>query len=89
MKIIRQSTSFKKDLKKVVKRAKNLNKLYLIVEKLAKGQKLEAKNKEHALIGNYVGKLECHIEPDWLMIYEVTNELVILYRTGTHADLFG
>ena len=88
MRIIRQSNSFKKDLKKISKRSKDLDKLYLIVEKLAKGIKLDAKNKPHNLIGNYIGKMECHIEPDWLLIYEVTVELVILYRTGSHSDLF-
>jgi len=74
--------------KKVTKRHKNLDKLYNIVEKLAKGIKLEARHKPHELIGNYAEKMECHIETDWLLIYEVTDELVILYRTGTHSDLF-
>ena len=60
----------------------------MIVEKLASGIELEARNKPHKLIGNYINKWECHIESDWLLIYEVTDELVILYRTGTHSDLF-
>lgn len=88
MRIVRQANSFKRDLKKVTKRSKNLDKLYSIVEKLAKGIELELRHKPHRLIGNYVDKMECHIEPDWLLIYEVTDELVILYRTGTHSDLF-
>jgi mRNA interferase YafQ len=88
MKIIRQANSFVRDLKKVKKRSKNLDKLFSIVEKLAKDQKLEASNRPHKLSGNYDDKWECHIEPDWLLIYEITEELVILYRTGTHADLF-
>ena len=88
MKIIRQANSFKRDLKKVIKRSKNLEKLYLIVESLAKNQKLNPRNKHHKLSGNYSDKWECHIEPDWLLIYKVTDKLVILYRTGTHADLF-
>ena len=88
MKTIRQVGSFKRDLKKIAKRSKNLEKLYLIVEKLAKGQKLPAHNKAHKLIGNYADKSECHIEPNWLLVYEITDDLVILYRTGTHADLF-
>ena len=88
MKIIRQTNSFVRDLKKVKKRSKNLDKLFLIVEKLAKNQKLAPSNRPHKLSGNYSDKSECHIEPDWLLIYEVTDELVILYRTGTHADLF-
>lgn len=88
MKIIRQANSFKKDLKKVAKRSKNLDKLYNIVEKLASDINLESRHRPHQLIGNYLGKMECHIEPDWLLIYEVTDEFVILYRTGTHSDLF-
>ena len=88
MKTIRQISSFKRDLKRVKKRSKNLNKLYEIVEKLAKDINLEPYNRPHKLTGNYVNKWECHIEPDWLLIYEVTDDLVILYRTGTHADLF-
>ena len=88
MRAIRQVGSFKRDLKKITKRSKDLSKLYGVVEKLAKGTKLEPRHRPHALVGNYVNKMECHIEPDWLLIYEVTDELVILYRTGTHADLF-
>jgi mRNA interferase YafQ len=88
MKIIRQANSFKRDLKKVIKRAKDLNKLSAIAEKLAEDIKLEPHNRAHKLSGNYADKWECHIEPDWLLIYEITEELVILYRTGTHADLF-
>ncbi len=88
MRTIRQANSFKRDLKKITKRSKNLEKLYLIVEQLVKGLDLSPRHKAHKLIGNYAEKMECHIEPDWLLIYEVTPELVILYRTGTHSDLF-
>ena len=88
MKTIRQAASFKKDLKRTRKRGKNLDKLYLIVEMLVKDINLEAHHNPHKLIGNYANKWECHIEPDWLLIYEVTNDMVILYRTGTHSDLF-
>ena len=62
MKTIRQASSFKRDLKKVIKRHKNPNKLYNIIEKLANGIKLEAIHKPHKLIGNYADKMECHIE---------------------------
>ncbi len=88
MRAIRQVSSFKRDLKKITKRSKDLDKLYEVVEKLAKDIKLEAHHRPHKLIGNYAEKMECHIEPDWLLIYEITDELVILYRTGTHSDLF-
>jgi mRNA interferase YafQ len=88
MRTIRQVNSFKRDLKKIKKRSKDLDKLYLIVEKLSKDIDLDSKNRPHKLSGNYAEKWECHIEPDWLLIYEVTDDLVILYRTGTHSDLF-
>jgi mRNA interferase YafQ len=88
MRIVRQSSSFKRDLKKITRRSKNLEKLYLIVEKLVNGVELELRNKPHKLIVDYADKWECHIEPDWLLVYEVTDEAVILYRTGTHSDLF-
>ena len=88
MREIRQTNIFKHDLKKITNRSKNLNKLYEIVEKLVNDIKLEIRHKPHKLIGEYKNKFECHIEPDWLLIYEVTKDLVILYRTGSHADLF-
>ena len=61
-----------------------------MVDLLAKGKSLPEKNKDHTLIGNYVGCRECHITPDWLLIYEISNDELILYltRTGTHSDLF-
>ena len=59
-----------------------------IVEKLAMDIGLDQSNRPHKLVGNYVGKWECHIEPDWLLIYEILDDVVILYRTGTHTDLF-
>lgn len=88
MKRIKQSNSFKKDIKRAIKRGKNLQKLYLIVEKLVQGTELEDKHHPHKLAGNYLDKWECHIEPDWLLIYELTNDSLILYRMGSHADLF-
>ncbi len=88
MKKVRIVSSFKKDLKRVKKRSKNLDKLYSVVEKLSNNIELSTQNRPHKLIGNYVNKMECHIENDWLLIYEVTENFVILYRTGTHSDLF-
>jgi mRNA interferase YafQ len=88
MREIRQTNIFKRDLKKLSGRSKNLVKLYEIIEKLATDKKLEARHRPHKLIGKYINKFECHIEPDWLLIYEITKDLVILYRTGSHADLF-
>ncbi|WP_317368427.1 type II toxin-antitoxin system YafQ family toxin [uncultured Tyzzerella sp.] len=84
------TNKFKKDLKLAIKRGYNISLLNDIVEKLAKGEKLPDKNKDHNLIGNYLGCRECHITPDWLLIYEICDNELILYltRTGTHSDLF-
>lgn len=61
-----------------------------VITMLAEEQPLPAKYREHSLTGNYKGFLECHVEPDWLLIYERRNEelVLLLYRTGTHSDLF-
>lgn len=81
---------FKKDLKIMIKRGYNMKLIDEVVTKLSNGEKLPDKNKDHALSGNYVGKRECHITPDWLLIYEIDNGELILYltRTGSHSDLF-
>ncbi len=81
---------FEKDVKTMNKRGKNLTKLKNIIQKLVNEETLEAKYKEHKLIGNYGGRRECHIEPDWLLIYKIIPEeyVIIFERTGTHADLF-
>lgn len=84
------TNQFKKDLKKIKKRGLNISKLDNIISKLRKQEQLEDKYRDHALIGNYIGFRECHIEPDWLLIYAINNEELILTasRTGTHSDLF-
>ena len=68
---------------------KDLTKLREVVETLVASGVLEERLRDHALTGGYKGTRECHVEPDWLLIYEATDEEVILIRTGTHADLFG
>lgn len=89
MKAIRQVTTFKRDLKRITKRnKKNLQKLYDVVALLSNGFPPKEYHRSHKLVGDYAQKWECHIEPDWLLIYEITEEKVILYRTGSHADLF-
>ena len=85
---IRRTTQFKSDVKRILKRGKELERLLDIVERLANGEPLAAKHHDHALKGLYSGKRDCHIEPDWILIYAVENEELILYRTGAHADLF-
>ena len=81
---------FKKDLKLAIKRGLDISLLDEIVTTLQNGKVLPEKNRDHALTGNYVGCRECHIQPDWLLIYEISNKELILYltRTGTHSDLF-
>ena len=88
MKQIIQSTAFRKDLRKMARRGKDMAKLGTIVETLARGEVLAARYKPHPLVGDWKPKWDCHIEPDWLLIYEATDEAVKLVRTGTHADLF-
>lgn len=70
------------------RKVKDLSKLYYIVNLLAHNKILETRYKNHKLIGNYVNKFECHIEPDWLLIYGFDMTQIILYRTGNHTDLF-
>lgn len=84
------STKFKKDLKLAIKQGLDISLLNEIVVMLQNGIPLPAKNKDHALTGNYSGCRECHIQPEWLLIYEISNKELILYltRTGTHSDLF-
>ncbi len=84
------SNRFKKDLKLAAKRGLNLDELDAIVERLASGQPLPEKNRDHALTGDYIGFRECHIRPDWLLVYRVDGGdlILFLFRTGTHTDLF-
>jgi mRNA interferase YafQ len=81
-------SQFKKDFSLATKRGKNLEKLALIIENLQTKIPLPPKNKNHKLKGNYINCWECHIEPDWLLIYRTTNKELILIRTGSHSDLF-
>lgn len=87
---IKFTNQFKKDLKLAKKQGKNIDKLYSVVENLANGEPLDAKFRDHELIGNYKGCRECHIEPDWLLVYEIFDDVLVLMlnRTGTHSDLF-
>lgn len=84
------SNAFKKDLKSAKKRGLKLNKLQVIVDKLADEMPLDSKYRDHALTGNYKEFRECHIEPDWLLIYRKDTDVLelFLFRTGTHVDLF-
>ena len=87
---VRYSLKFKKDFKLAKKRGLPMHELKAIIEKLATGEKLEPKHRDHSLTGNYVMFRECHIQPDWLLIYIINhNELVLtVSATGSHSDLF-
>lgn len=87
---IRPTTKFQSDIRRAKKRGYDIDLLKNIIKKLAAGEVLPQKNQDHSLDGDYVGCRECHITPDWLLIYEVDGNELILYltRTGTHSDLF-
>lgn len=88
---LRPTAKFQKDLKRIQRRGYNISLLTDVLKILAAGEPLPVKYKDHNLTGNYKGCRECHITPDWLLIYEISaNEELILYltRTGTHSDLF-
>lgn len=84
-----RTNRFKKDIELMRKRGKDFSKLRQVMEQLIREESLHARHREHVLIGNYVGRRECHIEPDWLLIYKLDGADIIFERTGTHADLFG
>ncbi|KGF09340.1 RelE/StbE family addiction module toxin [Clostridiales bacterium S5-A14a] len=87
---IKFTKRFKKDLKQAKKQGKDIEKLFDIVEKIAKDETLDERYRDHSLSGKYEGTRECHIEPDFLLIYEKIEEVLVLslVRTGSHSDLF-
>lgn len=86
---VRYSTKFKKDFKTCVKRGYKMSLLQEVIDTLRIPESLPIKNRDHNLSGNYLDYRECHILPDWLLIYKQTSTELQLDRTGTHADLFG
>ena len=87
---IKYQTAFKKDYKRVVRRGYDVRLLEKVIKLLAEQNPLPKEYHDHNLTGNYAGCRECHITPDWLLIYEVKETELLLYltRTGTHSDLF-
>ena len=83
-----QTGQFKKDIKRLKKRGKDLSKLKTVIELLLIEQPLPPKHRDHALGGNWQGHRDCHIEPDWILIYQHLADEMRLQRTGTHSDLF-
>lgn len=89
MRTIRYTNQFKKDFKRARKRGHNESHLKIVINQLANDQPLPAQYRDHELIGNYAGIRECHIEPDWLLLYRLEGQTeLVLVRTGSHSDLF-
>lgn len=84
------TTKFKKDYKLAIKRGLNIDLLDEIIRALSRGEMLPEKNKDRELTGDWAGHRECHIQPDWLLIYRIENDILVLTlsRTGSHSDLF-
>ena len=87
---VRHTSAFKRDYKLMMKRHLPIEKLQAIVEKLRNGEELPPTNRDHALTGNWANHRECHIAADWLLIYQIHEDILILEltRTGSHSDLF-
>ena len=82
------TTKFKKDYKIAKKRGKDIKQLQELINLIAAGKPIPDKHRDHVLIGNYANRRECHINPDWLLIYKIIDNQVIFERTGSHSDLF-
>jgi mRNA interferase YafQ len=88
MRSIRYLGQFKKDYKRMEKRTGDVRRLRLVIEKLTNAQELETRYKDHPLQGDYAGARDCHVGPDWILIYAIVGDELRLIRTGTHSDLF-
>jgi mRNA interferase YafQ len=88
MKVFRLTSRYKRDYKRIAKRGYDLALFDALLDQFAQGEALPAASRDHALKGEWSGFRECHVEPDWLLIYKTTDAEVLLARTGTHADLF-
>ena len=86
---LQTTRQFERGLRRSIRRRKDPEKLWAIVERLLGDRPLESHNRLHRLTGNWSGFWECHVEPDWLLLWEYDGDLLILARTGTHSDIFG
>ncbi len=87
--VVRRTNQFKRDVKRLIKAGKNIEKLMEVLEILLDDKKnLPIEYNDHPLRGEYKDKRDCHIEPDWILIYAIENDEVVLYRTGSHSELF-
>ena len=87
---VKPTTRFQRDVRRAEKRGYNMSLLTDVIKKLAKGETLSPNFKDHDLVGDYLGCRECHITPDWLLVYQISQDklILVLTRTGTHSDLF-
>ncbi len=85
---IKRTSQFKRDVKRMRRQGRDLVKLRDLLASLVRGDGLAAVHRDHVLVGQYKGTRECHIEPDWLLIYELAENEIVLIRTGSHSDLF-
>jgi len=88
MKTFRRTHQFRRDVKRMQRQGREVEKLRRVLEALVKGDPLAASYRDHVLVRQYKGTRECHIEPDWLLIYELAEAEIVLIRTGSHSDLF-
>ena len=89
MLVIRESTAFRRDVRRLVRRGASLSRLEEIIGLLAAGKVLEPRHREHPLAGEWRGFRDCHVQPDWVLIYRIEGNELQLARTGSHSDLFG
>ncbi len=82
------TSQFKRDYKKIKKQSKAVDKLKIVIEILVSGNRLGPEYRDHPLTGGWKGCRDCHIEPDWILIYKLENDTLILERTGSHSELF-
>lgn len=88
MRTIRRTSHFKRDVRRMQRQGKDMTKLKMVLESLVMEETLSAKYRDHVLVGQYKGTRECHVEPDWLLIYELAESENVLIRTGSRSDLF-
>lgn len=86
--IIRQSTQFRRDIKRLSRQGADLSKIETVIKVLVTQEPLAERYRDHSLTGNWVGYRDCHVQPDWLLIYRVIDDELELTRTGSHAELF-
>ena len=88
MKSIRRTRQFRRDVQRMQRQGREIEKLKNVLEALVEGEPLAAQYRDHVLVGQYKGTRECHLEPDWLLVYELAETEIVLIRTGSHSDLF-